>query len=289
MSLSLNQGEWIPSLQFSGGDGIGLNEAAHSFPRTASAYEDLLKNEQQSPMIVRSLSMIYDWAVARALTSSPMEFEVKYRRRGVPIALHPQPLKVPPSNFCTGLYGTTAVISKPWVYKLAAPFTLKAGQSILLTAAVRSSESYFTPVIATGGEVIGDQTPVVFTGRGKKSGEQRRLATPKLVLTAVVSGAVIQNTYDEDIAITHMTWVGTTAAAYRHCFRVEVGNAAWSKGVRPMWMFAEPFLHSRLDFSRLPEGGLVLYPNDGFEVTLRNTQYNTQYYGISMDAYQQVA
>lgn len=293
MTPTLKQGEWVPSLQFSGGDQLTQNAAMSFFPRAATAYEDLLKNEQQSPMVVRALSMIIDWSVAHTTTAVPMEFEVKYRRRGVPIALHPQPLKSPPSNWQTGLYGTTAVVAKPWVFKLAAPFRLRAGENILLTAALNLSEDFVLPGAPDGTEVVGDTLNGAFVGVGRSSGLQRRMAIPQTTVLVAFKGIVVKSQYDEDIDITHMVWAGGSgggANAYRYWFRVEAGGRAWSKGARPMWMYAEPFLRSRLDFSRLPEGGLVLFPGDGFEVGVRNTQYATgPYYGVALDAYQQVA
>lgn len=287
--ISLEKGEWIPNIQFSGGDQITVGTRAF-FPRTPSGYEDLLKNEGQSPLVVRALSLIYDWTTSRSVTTAPLDIEIMYARKGVMNRMHPGPLNVPLPNWCTGLYGSLGSASKPYTLKLASPFVLHPRENILLYLAMRSSEDYFTPSVNVGDEVAGDITRFLFVGRGRTSGLQRRLGGRTNVLSTT-STLVITNPYEEIIDITSFTYVGTSDANYRHFVRVEVGSRSWSKGIRPFWMVATPFKHSRLDFSALPEGGLVLFPSDGFALSVLNAQYNASnpYFGVAFEAYQQVA
>jgi hypothetical protein len=289
----LSEGLWTPNLQmYDAGD---ISSTQVSFPGARDVAKDLLKNEQQTPMIVRSFCCTYNWVTSRRYTTDPLLFDVIVRstRKGE-YRLSPNTNAfAPPTNIATGLYGSTAVAAMPYVFKLATPCRLGVGESILLEVGNAEGEEVFSFAVTTAAKTTGYSVKCrgVNSGRIVHFGKKETIA---LGSTSKITG-VHQNFYDEPLDILSLTIFTGSATTDRPLFLMEVNGRRWSRSERPMWLYCEPFKYSRVSFARLPEGGLVFMPEDQFEIIVRNPQYSDGggyvniYLVLGVEAYQQVA
>jgi hypothetical protein len=267
------------------GSTVAVNAAAKTFPGEVGVSKDPLKNDTQSPLIVRAFSCTVGWTIARASVATPLIFDVTVNtmRRGSYKIQQQSVQYAPHVNFVTGLYGSLNTAVRPYVWKFAVPALLQRGETILFEYGNVSSESVFVwsssqakaskYSIRCRGKVTGDL--VLFGGGGTPTAGDRLVG-------------VHQNLTDEDLEILSVTMVVGTATSDRPIFNMEIAGRRISRGERPFWLFAEPFTYGRFLFDRLPEGGLVLMPGDNFEVSVQNPQYTSLTVTLGLEAYQQV-
>jgi hypothetical protein len=288
----LDVGRWVPNLQMYAHGDVTTTEV--TIPGARGAAKDLLKNERTTPMIVRAFSATWNWVEPRASTTDPVAFDVRVRSRRVgTYALSPNGRQYAPgTNYVTGLYGTLGSAPNPHVYKLAAPCRVEPGQTIMIESGNVSSEEIF--IFTT--TITSDPINHMFHCRGARTGRLVLLGASHTHSGSIKSFTDVHtNLYDEPLDILSLTiWSGKNSTD-RPLVSIETGGHRWTQGERPLWLFCDPFQHSRILFDRLPEGGLVLEPDDAFEVTVRNPQYsdgggyNNLYLTLGIEAYQQVA
>lgn len=283
----LSEGQWTPSLQmYSAGTLTLAATQPLTFPADIGVSKDPFKNETQSPLIVRAFSANINWATGRDATTSPMLFDLAVHtvRRGTYKVQQQSVMYAPPCNSVVGLYGSVGTALMPYVWKLAVPALLKRGETILfefgnvvneatfLWSSAQAKANYYS--IRCRG-VTSRQT-VIFASSGTPSAGQRL-------------SAVHQNLTDEDLEVLSVTMTVGTAATDRALFNMEIAGRRVMRGERPFWLFAEPFRYGRYVFDRLPEGGIVLMPNDSIDLTIQNNQYTSLVFTLGLEAYQQVA
>ena len=287
MTPRLDKGQWTPQLQmYSGGTVDVASPTAVTFPGGTGVSQDPLKNETQSPMILRAFSVTINWVISRASTTSPALFDmqVNTHRRGSYKIQQQSVMYAPPCNYVTGLYGSIDAAMVPYVWKLAAPALLQRGETILFEYGNVGSEAVFVWASAQA-----KASRYTIRCRGKKTGQLVLFGgggTPSAGARLV---GVHQNLTDEDLEILSVTMAVGTATSDRPIFNMEIAGRRVSRGERPFWLFSEPFEYNRFIFDRLPEGGLVLMPNDGIEITIQNNQYSNLRLTFGLEAYQQVA
>lgn len=284
----LSEGQWVPNLQmYSAGTLYFATRQPFTFPSTIGVSKDPFKNETQSPLIVRSFSSTINWATARDSTTNPLLFDVRVNtvRRGSYKLQQQSVGYAPPANFVTGLYGSLGTAVQPYVWKLAVPALLKQGETILFEYGNVANEGAFTwgnnaqakankySIRCRGKQ---SQQVVIYGGGGTPSAGSRLTGTH-------------QNLTGEDLEIISITMVVGTVATDRPLFYIEIGGRRVMRGERPFWLFAEPFRYGRYVFDRLPEGGIVLMPNDSIDLTIQNNQYTSLVFTLGLEAYQQVA
>jgi hypothetical protein len=103
------------------------------------------------------------------------------------------------------------------------------------------------------------------------------------------------NLYGEPVWVKSLygdLYVTSTAAgtfnptSYRMLVDLRPGRGfAWTPGPRPLWLYSDYQEKSRLDFSYLPKGGVVLQPGEGFLLTFANDTGQSPTLVVGVEAY----
>lgn len=284
MIASLDQGLWTPYLQMHDCGALGLT--SKTFPGSVGVGKDSLKNETKNVMILRAISSTYGWTDTRRYS-----YDLTFRPANKsPYKLAPNTTpNCPPTNVCTGLYGSAAVATYPYVFKLARPCRVGLGETILFEFGNVEDEVTYYWAATTGDKV----SSCMIMCRGAESGDSIQLGKAETIASGSTSKVtyVWQNQTGEPVDIESITIVTGDATTDRPLFSMEIAGRRWSRAEMPLWLFGDPFKYSRLDLSRLPEGGLIFKPGDSIELTIRGylVADAASFLTLGLELYQQVA
>jgi hypothetical protein len=276
--LKLGIGDWCPNIQ-QAYDSANVTSGPTFLPtrNETGQVQDLLKNEFDSPMIVRRLvSLVFPisgWSGTgggggELMGGGQATFEgFLHRANGKRIPMFENPvMNYFPDTLgygCTDDSGAFAATYARPFWRLAAPFRVKKGQSIyvefghvfarwqgsFLTADSISTTAFaFHCVTSDGVPFLWAHSGTVSAGRLRKS---------------------FRNTYGQDIFITAFSWLYDDSPGYP-MLKVECSSGInWARAEReitPLSSFGDIGIWycSNMDFSFIPGGGVLLLPGEAF-------------------------
>lgn len=266
--LDLHQGFWDPDFQQCGeriSDG-GKYYLPATSPGAGAGLSaqvlDNMRNDHPVPIIVRTVS--FTWKPEYASDVASFTFDLQFKRRGQTRHYSVQKAATPPANAKVGRSGTQAVVG-PYVWRPAAPIRIPRDGIIYLKVGAAVSEAVYTFATVAAGAAT-DVEHVIFC-RGVSSGRGYRFADTVQGQAGNLTVDNYQNAYGEELDIVAIAVLCPNSVNYRAVFELAVNGKRCMEAERLFWLFAEPFPYARLDLSGLPEGGLVLYPQDTVGVT----------------------
>lgn len=310
--INLNEGRWFPQIQC----GLNTNTGVFRFPNpnNSSPYQDNFRNNGNTPLIVRSLSMRFmcnqsGWGDA-SLTDLGTN-RLVWRLMKDNQELIPYFEWFPDNNVAGSValgYDRGVNTDHTTLWRLASPILLPKGSNVFVkycgsryaVSDVPSDVGLFFGITAENIEE--HYAALSLFAVGRSTGRNVILSHYTGEITGPALAQLI-NVYDEDLDILAISMF-TSGSHHLHALELQVGALSLGASGKPLWGVSEPWqkfvasqdvfddstfsqVQARLDLSYMPAGGQILMPGEGLVLdgwTTVNDDISLSY--LIMEGYQ---
>jgi len=267
--------EYVPNLQFSYAE-VAVGKTGFIPQGDVSELNDLLWNDTDKPMLVRTLTMDPEDVVSDKVIVS-----IGVRtRHGLEWITRPSvEASALTLNNDVGLQMADVLGSVAYsVFKLWKPYILRETQSLIVEAGVVANER-----TVWADREADQQVGVTFHAIGARTRRRYVLGTWDASTTTLRFN--VENNKHEDLIITHVC--GQRPRTNELAVRIWGPNKErWSDFHRNMNKYSQPLKWSRISFGYLPGGALVLEPEDSIQFRIHNqTESGPTWLHVAMESY----